>query len=302
MNSEEEISKIFKINDISSFTSFVNANVHASERIYSDKIPETAPKSLIQALLARQLALGVTNGWTDNSLRAKWQNYWLSCCRSSKCDYLFTLMKEIKYDDKCSQSKIDREEDIVKLCDQNNQNNVLWKYLKMGKKSHLDLYVRFLLRRYAWYKAFKLWCRIKNISLINFILPRLVGALLIGFLPFLEPSIWKVIVNMNRVFYWMISLFFVVFSFIYLLYDCFRVLEGSGRKALVRASCVTIYGLLVGFLFSKLGICLLKDTYAEEFLTQINYERPSLFFSSAALFIGIFIQVLWEEKTIAEPL
>lgn len=300
MNIKDYYDQISQLQNLSQFNQFVGKKIEDAEKVCPDIILNTVPNSTMQALLCRQLALGVPYGWTDKKLRAKWQNYWLSCCRSSKCDYFFSILKDI---DK-KKKDIDREKDIVELCKKeqalweiNNDENI--------RKNHLQLYFRFLLRRYALREAFQLGWEMKDFFLLaNVLLPRLLAAIVIGLLPFLEQTIWSVVLKMPYCYYYLTSGFLVVISFLYMWYECYRVTEGSHQKSFRRASFVSVVcGFLPSFVFASIGINFMKDVYAtKEMIVNVDFLHPSLLFASAALFIGIFIQVLWEEKTIAEPL
>lgn len=294
IDSEDIYKEINGIKDLTTWSDFVT---HIKRRykididINPDTIPRTNPNSPLQAFFERQLAIGVEYGWPDIRLKAEWQNYWLNCCRSSKCDYIFTLLTE---------KNIDREKDIIDIC---KENNVIWQINddKKLRNIHLELYFRYLLRRYAWFNACQLWGEMKDIFLLgNLLFPRLLAAIIIGFLPFLEQTIWSVALGMSPWTYILTSSILLILSFLYMWYECYRVTEGLRNLSFWRALFVSVIGFLFSFAFSSLGIYIMKDVYAIGF--TVDCLRPVLLFASSALFIGIFIQVLWEEKTIAEPL
>jgi hypothetical protein len=279
-----------------------------SERIRTyDPPPKNKPVSVRQALAVRRLALKGLSGWLDVLQRARWQNYWMDCCRSPKCDYLFSALQ-------CTseprEKTIDREKDLLNLMD---PSQPIWNYLESTETSEsikyrIYLALQFLLRRHAWGTARRiLWrnrarFRISDIAplLLHFIMPRLFGAIIVGFLPFFENSTWEVVLRMqiSAPFFILILL---TFSFAYFSYDCYSVTEGNARKALKRGALTTLSAYFIACLIA----CAFVDAMAPVYRPDAeSYERINLIFIFAGLTLafGIIIQMFWEDKTIAEPL
>ncbi len=248
------------------------------------------PENIEQALSARRLAVEINYKDDEKYYQAQWQRYWLSCCLSSKCDYIFAVLKE------CD---IDRERDIMKLW----KDGILWGYLgsDFGKNYYNDICMRFLLRRYNWYGAFQLWWKYNRSSFsgINLLLPRLIGTIILGF-AFLITSDkilefpLKLMVDYPFK-YWLLFGLSLFVSWIYLLIECRNT---TGKFFITRPSLIFIWGLIIS-LFLSFGIFQL---FAQIFSSGVVGWEGKLLFSSLSLFIGIFIQVFWEEKTITEPL
>ncbi len=93
-------------------------------------------------------------------------------------------------------------------------------------------------------------------------------------------------------------LFFFSFSFFYLTYECYNIIHNE-EKACKRAFKVGWRGFIVSISASTI-ICGIKTIINPEY--GINIWKNILFFASAALPIGIIIQVFWDEKNITEPL
>ncbi len=266
--------------------------------------PFNPPDSVIEALIARQLALKIDN--CENN--AQWQNYWFSCCISGKCDYLFNLIakyknfnfKKIKDINPC----IDREEDIKKLLE---ENSILLKNVEIkgmekeehGKKAYLNLCIKFLLKRYALMSALKLWWKHKNpFVFVNFLLPRLLGVIVLGLLfLFTEVNIKNFVMNMSVGQYLAATSLFIVISFLYMSYECYNVVEERVLKSIGRALVMTVFGLLMSLFLIKIFFIFMIGIPE-----KIEVPRPELLYVSAALFIGILSAIFFEDKTIAEPL
>ena len=300
-------------------------------------IPNTIPRSPEYALFVRQLALYVDKGWLRNSkLRAKWQNYWLSCCRSSKCDYVFSVLKE------CG---IDRETDVRYIVDEGLKEDApLAKHIgsdegvKFYKKTIADWY----LRRYNG-KAAKEILRSGSFDCgdnLKLFYPRMIVAIIVGLLALMTgQEIWdlphELSNRISHLFYsldtkffgWefpyaynnligsiglvVVVLFFYSLSVLYLRYECYNIIFDK-QKAGYRARKAGGWGLLTSLVFSTI-ICITIGPISgtKEVINPATYFSPQaglpickniLFFASVALFIGIFMQVFWEKETITEPL
>lgn len=287
------------LKDIKLLTALVNYVSSYGSCIDINKVPKSAPDTPEEAIGFRQIGLYVDEGWTDNYRKALWQNFWHSCCLSSKCDYIFAVLGE------CN---IDREKDIKDIIDLWEKDN-LWKYLgsEYGKSYYLDVCMKFFLRRYALSKALKLWWKYNkcSFSVLNLLLPRLIGTILIGFIPLvMADEIWqfpsKLYAGSIITYYVLFSSLFVV-SWIYLFIECRNTIGKVNITILViRSFLVFIGGIIISMFLSFIIVVPLLSPYIST--ANVSCMQTKLLFASLALFIGIFIQVFWEEKPITEPL
>lgn len=253
----------------------------------------TPPDNSGQAIVARHLALTAKFNSNDKYLQAEWQRYWLSCCISQRCDYIFAELREIR---------IDREEDLMNLL----EKGILWEHLgsEHGKSYYMDMCIRFLLRRYAWWKACRLWWNHtrKSMVWINLLLPRLFGSIIIGLLVLATAeNLWRFPLKMyteNIGLYWSLFGITLLFSLGYLIVECRNTTGEIPRCVIFGRSFLIfvigfIYGLLLSYFLEFLGPYIVDE--------EVSCQT-TLLFASLALLIGIFIQIFWEEKTITEPL
>ncbi len=108
-----------------------------------------------------------------------------------------------------------------------------------------------------------------------------------------------------------IVFFFYVLSVLYLRYECYNIIFDT-KAAGCRARKVGGRGLFASLILSTL-ICYAIGPISgtKEVMNPATYYscqaglpvfKNIIFFASAALFIGIFMQVFWEKETITEPL
>lgn len=258
---------------------------------YSQLLPGS-PRSPEQALCARYLARKQSSSGEE---QAKWQRYWLSCCLSSKCDYIFAVLKECE---------IDRESDLMDIW---KDEEVLWKWLPAeGKKYYLNACIKYLLRRYSMDNALKLWKENKeNRSFwmqIDLLLPRLLGATLAGLFPlifsekmgeFLEAlSLWDIILVIGLEH---------IFCILYFCYECYNATLIKKEEIIPRALDIWFRGAFYSLVLFVL-VSLLMYPYFLPKINPSNLLEAIFFFSSSGLLIGIFIQIFWQKETITEPL
>jgi hypothetical protein len=257
------------------------------------KFPFETPE---QGLIIRHLALKIKPaGDFSEDIKKECQRYWLGCCYNSKCDYDFALYRELE---------IDRENDIIALW----SKSILFQNLSAeGKAYYRDVCMKFLLRRYSLCKAMKLW-EWKGFFGINLFLPRLMGAILIGFIPLImAEEIWKAPSKLfisDPFIFCMLTTLFLIGSYIYLFIECRNTIGKVPIRDLIwRPFRVFFYGIVISLGLSSLIVHFLSPHVPEFSKNDIFLSYPTiLLFASAALLIGIFIQVFWEEKTITEPL
>lgn len=279
-----------------------------SENIKNEKanfnpniIPNHIPKNKDEACIARKMAFDIEDIGRERQL--EWQNYWFRCCISEKCNNIFSLLRS---------KDVDREEDILKICDNGSK---LWDALDDDRrKRRLDLSIDFFLRRYNLFGAWKLYKRyppniniyinvIINTNLIKFALPRMFSTILIGFLPIITSSEirdFAEIIPLKPILYCILIFIIIIIlgPFSYFLLECNKTTRGT----LVNKSCnsrgfsILLFSLAYSFSFSYIFtiIGLLGSQ-------EINPFRIT-FYAIVALLIGILIQLLWEDKTASEPI
>ncbi|MBS3920633.1 MAG: hypothetical protein KG012_17300 [Deltaproteobacteria bacterium] len=269
-------------------------------------VPLQSPQRM---LLARHLAVEVSpeDSFTGE-LKGKWQRYWLRCCLKDECNYFFSLFKEFE---------INRENDVEAII----QEEYLWNVINSeeGKKFYKQTIAEWFLKRYNKKKAksvLKTITGIKWLDKIRFWYPRLIVAILIGFLPLItQKDMWLMPLNLSEIFVVFLSVLLFALSYGYLVYECNKIINDI-TEARKRASCVCLQGFLISLLFSificlSIGPAILNDR--TENIIESNciitllelgnlFWKDIIFFAFSALFIGIFIQLLWEEKTVTEPL
>ncbi|MEC4685196.1 MAG: hypothetical protein VST71_05630 [Nitrospirota bacterium] len=230
---------------------------------------------------------------------------------------------------------IDREEEvkncIVKRGSKNKMTSVLQScnidsfFLDQPQKIYLKVIADWYLRRYNGkmarqiLKPFDCWDKLKLFY------PRLLVAIIIGLLALMTGQegwnfphklfpdtlgLWSLL----SVFSLNIGLFAI--TVLYLTYECYNIISDK-KKASKRALNVGVKGYVMSFLLSLtscavVGRISVDPTFAAQYYSLLVGEfslnnivpvlKNTFFFSSAALFIGIFIQVFWEKETITEPL
>ncbi|MDR4497183.1 MAG: hypothetical protein MRK02_04550 [Candidatus Scalindua sp.] len=147
---------------------------------------------------------------------------------------------------------------------------------------------------------------------VKFFLPRLLGAVFVGFIPLVAGSEMYTFPLSLTWFQVSVGVFILVLiAFLYLTLECYTLI---GKKGGIfwRASSVILYGLFASFLMA-LCLCDIAAVHFIDYskgsfptgyrgLVGVIYPKIVLFYAPAALLIGIFIQIFWEEKTITEPL
>lgn len=268
-----------------------------------NKTPVGAPQSPEHAYLARKLAF--FNEFSSDKKIAKqikWQNYWFRCCISDKCNFIFSILSSKKI---CGDGGINREEDLVKICNP-VESEIRDKLGDKIMKGYLDAGIDFLLKRYNVCGACGLYNKYPskwNINFIKLLLPRMFSAILIGFIPIVTSSDIKYFVSLNSsIFFdstisnlWLYSSCMAILSFVYISFECRKTTRdtqvASGKRSVLVFTIGIIYSLILSLMFAEIGL-LGKDLH----LANI------IFYAIFAFLIGILLQLLWEEKTTTEPL
>ena len=153
------------------------------------------------------------------------------------------------------------------------------------------------------------------------LLPRLLGGILLGYIPlFSSEEFWKWLLSLKNQ-YIQIILFLspLVLSFIYAYIEARNFLieweptKRFRREIYIRATKIFLIGLSEAFIAGILLSELLSDaivsnlglkTIPEPIVGFIGliYPKIVLLYAPAALFIGLLVQLIWEEKSITQPL
>ncbi|HHE40602.1 MAG TPA: hypothetical protein ENL10_03785, partial [Candidatus Cloacimonetes bacterium] len=181
------------------------------------EIPESAPANHEYAYGARKAAFKIAS-----DKQYHWQHYWFRCCISDKCDYIFSILKS---------KNVDREGDLKKIC---NPRSELWKARSNEEmQGYVDMCIDFFLKRYNWWDARRLWWNNPpraNMNAVKLFFPRLLGAILVGFVPIItSEEIWEFAeTNQSNLPYYSCATFVV--SFFYLEYECYKTIRGTVTK------------------------------------------------------------------------
>ena len=258
---------------------------------------------------------------------------WLKICMN--------LQNNPNYDFYFEKNSLDKEEEIKQILFENNGKGDLRDIFKDNGQICHEWQIRlrtiafWFLRRYNWFETRKILKQSNKCKpdMIILIFPRLFGAILIGFLlivssdniiKFAEPTqfnLWWYIGN---------GVIFLAPS-LYLFHECRKTM---GNAALEKCSQEAVHNLkniwgrsknkylihkmgtilsvlqtirfriipvlIFGLLYSgTLSVILTKAGLLGS--TEWNLQRI-LFYALFAFLIGVFIQLIWEEKTVTEPL
>lgn len=167
------------------------------------------------------------------------------------------------------------------------------------------------LKRYDWKNAIKLHHNITNKSkfeLLDIVFLRLQCSTLIGLIPLLFNSdAWILPLNLS----WLvlIPIFFIlaILVLLYFVYECSKVVgsEMNTKKIFTRVFPIFFLGLLLSFFFSSILYLMLSAdliNFKGAIYKDFYLFRIIPFFAIFSLSIGIIIQLIWEEKTVTEPL
>lgn len=231
---------------------------------------------------------------------------WLKICINPQ--------REVNYDFYFEKNKLDREKEVKEiLFDEKGDLRSIFKE-KDDWQIRLRTIADWFLKRYDIVTARKIYKHIKSKTFfdkIRLFIPRLIGAIFIGFLPLIMgQETWELPLKLD---YWwtiVLSILSWFFAYSYLTVECHNIIRKK-NDALKRGVSVFLMGLLYSLVFAFVIVSVmgrhfvisedLKSKWVDFMGTQIYCENI-IFFASLALLIGIFIQVFWEEKTITEPL
>lgn len=258
---------------------------------YPSSIPEEVPENPKKAYIIQRIALYLND--ETFKYQAQWENYWFRCCISEKCDYIFLILKS---------RNINREDDLLKIC---NPESKLWKEVgDVRIKINVDLCIDFFLRRYNWIGAAGLCWNYPTSKVhsnwIKLFFPRMLAGVLVGFLPIVASQDLRNFTE-NTPLNLKICIGVIVFFgiILYFLFECNKTTQKTlGIKKLsLRVFSVftvsSIAAIFISTIFSYVGLLGTGDW---------NLSIKVIFYAMIALFIGILVQLLWEEKTATEPL
>jgi len=257
-----------------------------------NKIPTSAPSNPDIAYVAKQLAF---KHILSTDKQAYWQDYWFKCCVSNKCDYIFSILRD---------ENIDREDDLKKICEIiYDSKNPVWEKAGNGRQEYISTAINFYLHRYYWFNAYALWKKYAlgiNLNFIKiFLLPRLLGAIALGVVFLASASAIQeyVEIHQSSILY-QAGLIFILIIF----YTIFEFFNTVRQTIVINFSRIISIGIifLIGIIYSI--------TFSLHFSSigifgDYNWcWKAKIFFAAFVFLVGILLQILWEEKTIPDPL
>lgn len=288
MNSDEFYDRMKGANDIDQFEGIIDKICRFNKEspfcgfdIYT--IPEFAPDTPEFAFLYWKLAIEI-----PSNKQSDWQHYWFRCCISEKCNYIFSILKS---------RNIRREDDLEKICAQNSR---LWEVLDdSGKKAYIDICMDFFLRRYNYWGAYRMLKKHPSVwNGIKMTFPRMMSAIILGFIPIATSGDIRTFVQINELNLKQFSIIIIIISSAYLIFECYKSNQRTldNWQYILRIVPILIWGLIWALFYSHI-------------FTSIKFLGPEkwnlcwvIFYASFAFFIGILLQLLWEENTVTEPL
>ena len=220
---------------------------------------------------------------------------WLKICINPQ--------KDTNYDFYFEKNGLNTEEEVKNiLFDQNG--NIRETFKKSDWQIRLRKIADWYLKRYNIFTAAKIH---KSIKLF---LPRLWGAIFIGFLPLIVgEETWLLPLQLGWKWIMSLCITFLAITYGYLTIEAYNIIHRL-KDALIRARFIFFSGFLISLIFSNIIVFIMGPHLVNnEFRAKgwicfgrLVFSENIIFFASAALLIGIFIQIFWEERTITEPL
>jgi hypothetical protein len=147
-----------------------------------------------------------------------------------------------------------------------------------------------------------------NFNLFELLLPRMLSAILVGIILIASSGdLMKFgagILNSNYFYYFLIFTFLL--SFFYFFFECSKIIRGSlprnhfNSKIIHRIFPILLWGFGWSIVYSYTFLYIYNSI---NLLSSSTFNwKTILFYASFSFFIGILIQLLWEEKTVPEPL
>ena len=151
----------------------------------------------------------------------------------------------------------------------------------------------------------------RNFLLFKLLLPRMVAGIVVGYMPLIiAEEAWGMANRMGELEVFCIALFTLGFSLYYLFIEVDNTLRNKWLS-LGRAFRIFSTGLLESFLIGVLVLDLMAEAFYPTLMADsltlpglFGYISPKLLYLyfPLALFIGIFVQIIWEDKPITHPL
>jgi len=239
---------------------------------------------------------------TDDKIKAYWQRFWLRHCLSEETDFTFSVLG---FDKECEVKEMAKSLDK----DQDGNFRPLAKWIENpeGIKTYKIKLADWFLRRYNRKAAKKILTPLPFYDKVSLLYPRLIGSIIIGLIVImLEKDMWILPLKIDPPFLVIIQWIVLnLICWIYFTYESYNIIYDK-IKAVKRGGEIWLVSTLTSIFLSSV-LCLylghyLVDNYSKTYLSDGFIFADIFFFSSTSLFIGIFIQVIWEEKSITEPL
>lgn len=251
----------------------------------------------------KQLAL--ENNCNDEELIESAFYEWLKICVNPN--------NELNYDFYFETEDLDKECQVKQILFENDGKGNLREIFENDEwQIRLRTISSWFLKRYDWSTATKISGFYKK-SIFDqtpLIFPRLLGAIFIGFLSLIfSGDIWGLALELEWLYVYGISFLLVAIFILYLINECYNITHNK-KVAIKRGGLVGLYGFIISLVVSLMIVYFLGEHFVGfnygtggwYLLGHLIFLENVLFFASAGLSIGIFIQILWEEKTITEPL
>lgn len=257
-----------------------------------NNIPNSAPSNPDIAYVAKQLAF---RDILSKDKQAYWQDYWYKCCVSNKCDYIFSVLRD---------KNVDREDDLKKICEiMYDPKNPVWEKAGNGRREYISTAINFFLGRYYWFNAYALWNKYDSGINLNFIkiflLPRLLGAISLGVVFLASASEIQEYVEIHQSSILIQAGLVIILIILYIIFEFYNkvrqtiVIKRSRIKSIGIVFLIGIfYSICFSLYFSSIGV-----------IGDYNWcWKAKIFFAAFVFFIGILLQILWEDKTIPDTL
>uniref|UniRef100_UPI00404BA287 hypothetical protein n=1 Tax=Desulfobacca sp. TaxID=2067990 RepID=UPI00404BA287 len=264
---------------------------------------------------------------TDLIQKGRWQRLYLKHCFSPETQYLFMILYELL--------GIDREADVKDLIKTSllPETGPLAQMTPTpgSKRYYLSYCEDWFLRRYNKKEA--KWCLQKRLKLvpanrldrwldgIKLSFPRIIASIIIGYLPLIfTTETWYVSIAEAWGVNFLLPILTLSASMFYLFTEVKNNLEYTTEVYRDRARSIFWFSLRVSLylgmlLLPLIGVYLPAEAKIDElsggypylwiFFSYANFclfLKMLLFHVPLALFIGIIVQVIWEEKPVSYPL
>lgn len=249
---------------------------------------------------------------TRDQETGEWQNLWLKHCLSDKTDYIFIALSKI-IGTRC-QIRIDRESSVKEILEHGLLPQAGPLRAILPTPAVQDYYLKvcedWFLGRYAFKEAWWCFSNRKNlgyrrrIDWTKFLLPKIWGSILIGYLALvLSSDSWKLAMRQPLLTTVTMAFLALAVSAGYFLIEVNNCLRSPSAPYVARGLGLFVYAFLVSLVTGSLLLKAVSLYFIEAIhIGTSNFFILLLFYVPFALLIGIFVQMLWEEKPVAQPL